>query len=205
LESGMTEEEAKSKVWLVDSKGLVSHARGDTLAEHKLYFARNDISVAQAPKVSDLQSVLELVQPTILIGLSTVGGSFTPSIIEYMGSINDKPIIMPLSNPLTKAECTFEEALTYTQGRAIFASGSPFPPHQYQGVEYLAGQGNNMYIFPGLGLGSILGKCSRVTESMIMAASTALANSVTDQETKIPDTHDLEAWIINQMYDPFKV
>ncbi|KAJ3261207.1 hypothetical protein HK103_006516 [Boothiomyces macroporosus] len=180
--SDLTEEEAKKLIYLVDSKGLVCNSRGDKLADHKKYFARNDIDFCSTNN-STLMGVLEHVKPNILIGLCTVKDAFVPDILKYMAEINERPIIMPLSNPVGKSECTFEQAMVHTNNKVIFASGSPFPSYSADGVEMVPGQGNNMYIFPGLGLGCILSQTTRVTNNMVFAASKALADCVTEEET----------------------
>jgi len=113
-------------------------------------------------------------------------GSFTNDVIQRMAELNPRPIIFPLSNPVRLSECTYEDAVKYTNGTVLFASGSPFQPLEHDGKMLYPGQGNNMYIFPGLGLGSILAKASSVTESMVEAASLGLADSLTEDERK-PD------------------
>ncbi|KAJ7167426.1 hypothetical protein C8R43DRAFT_985266 [Mycena crocata] len=175
---GMSEQEARERIWLIDSQGLVYTARG-RLAEHKEYFARRDYT---GPPITDLLDILEYVKPTALMGLSTMSGAFTRAAIETMAALNPLPIIFPLSNPVKLSECTFEDAVQYTDGKVLFASGSPFPEIDYQGRVLYPGQGNNMYIFPGLGLGSILARCSSVTDTMVEASSLGLANSLTPEE-----------------------
>lgn len=179
VKEGLTEEEAKNCFWLVDSKGLVTSDRGDKLADHKVYFSRTD---NQGQQYQSLDEVLEYVKPTIIMGLSTIGGAFTPEILQKMGKWNDRPIIFPLSNPSSKSECTFEAAISNTDGRALFASGSPFHPVTYNGKTYHPGQGNNMYVFPGIGLGTILSKAVQVTGNMIYASGEALPTMITDEE-----------------------
>ncbi|KEF63712.1 malate dehydrogenase (oxaloacetate-decarboxylating)(NADP+) [Exophiala aquamarina CBS 119918] len=179
MHEGLTEEQAKNCFWLVDSKGLVTSDRGDTLAEHKIYFSRTDNDGQQ---FKTLDKVIEYVKPTIIMGLSTIGGAFTPEILQKMGKWNNRPIIFPLSNPSSKSECTFEEAISNTDGRALFASGSPFHPVTYNGKMYHPGQGNNMYVFPGIGLGTILSKSVQVTSNMIYASGEALPTMITEEE-----------------------
>lgn len=179
MREGMTEEDAKRCFWLVDSKGLVTLDRGDQLAEHKFYFARHDNAGKQYRTLDD---VIDHVKPTILMGLSTIGGAFTTEILQKMGSWNNRPIIFPLSNPSSKSECTFEDAIRHTDGRALFASGSPFHPYEYKGKIYHPGQGNNMYVFPGIGLGAILCKAVKVTNGMIYASGEALPTLITEEE-----------------------
>ncbi|KAJ6612745.1 hypothetical protein B0H10DRAFT_2165518 [Mycena sp. CBHHK59/15] len=175
---GLSEQEARERIWLVDSQGLVYMARGE-LAEHKHYFAREDYTGAP---ITDLLDILEYVKPTALLGLSTMSGAFGPAAIETMAALNPLPIIFPLSNPVKLSECTFDDAVKYTDGKVLFASGSPFHEINYHGRMLYPGQGNNMYIFPGLGLGSILARCSAVTDTMVEASSLGLANSLTPDE-----------------------
>ncbi|KIW92212.1 uncharacterized protein Z519_07196 [Cladophialophora bantiana CBS 173.52] len=179
MHEGLTEQEAKSCFWLVDSKGLVTQDRGDRLAEHKIYFSRTDNNGQQFKTLDD---VIEYVKPTIIMGLSTIGGAFTPEILQKMAKWNERPIIFPLSNPSSKSECTFEEAIIHTDGRALFASGSPFHPVIHKGKVYHGGQGNNMYVFPGIGLGTILSKAVQVTSNMIYASGEALPTMITEEE-----------------------
>ncbi|KAG8628860.1 hypothetical protein KVT40_002725 [Elsinoe batatas] len=179
VKEGLSEEQARRNFWLVDSKGLVTDDRGDKLPEHKIYFSRPD---NKGQQYRSLEEVIEYVKPTILIGLSTIGGAFTPTIIKRMAELNDRPIIFPLSNPSSKSECTFEEAVKYTKGRCLFASGSPFPSLEYGGKSLTPGQGNNVYVFPGIGLGAILSKAVNVTQEMIYASAVALSGSLTQHE-----------------------
>ena len=119
------------------------------------------------------------------MGLSTIGGAFTPELLQKMGKWNDRPIIFPLSNPSSKSECTFEEAIENTEGRALFASGSPFHPYVYKNKAYHPGQGNNMYVFPGIGLGAILSKAIKVTNGMIYASGEALPTIISEEEKEM--------------------
>jgi len=176
---GLTEEEARRKFWFVDSNGLVTQDRGDKLAEHKVDFARDDNNGRQ---YQSLARLIDYVQPTILMGLSTIGGAFNKEIIQKMAKLNKHPVIFPLSNPSSKSECTFEEAVINTEGRVLFASGSPFPSMEYNGKLLTPGQGNNMYVFPGIGLGAILSKATSVTQDMIYASAESLSTSLNEQE-----------------------
>ncbi|KAJ4341364.1 hypothetical protein N0V87_001753 [Didymella glomerata] len=176
---GLTEEEARRKFWFVDSNGLVTQDRGDKLAEHKVYFARDDNNGRQ---YQSLARLIDYVQPTILMGLSTIGGAFNKEILQKMAKLNKHPVIFPLSNPSSKSECTFEEAVLNTEGRCLFASGSPFPSMEYNGKLLTPGQGNNMYVFPGIGLGAILSKATSVTQDMIYASAESLSTSLNKQE-----------------------
>ncbi|KAK0248911.1 hypothetical protein LTR91_018288 [Friedmanniomyces endolithicus] len=180
MKEGLSEDEAKKRFWLVDSQGLVTSDRGK-LAEHKVYFARDD---NEGKQYKSLEEVVEYVKPTILMGLSTIGGAFTPHILTRMAELNDKPVIFPLSNPSSKSECTFEDAIKYTKGKCLFASGSPFPTLHFEGNDLVPGQGNNMYVFPGIGLGAILSKAVSVTQNMIYASAEALSTSLLPEEIK---------------------
>jgi len=179
IKEGVSEEDARRKFWFVDSNGLVTLDRGDKLAEHKVYFARDDNNGRQYQSLSRL---IDFVQPTILMGLSTIGGAFNKDILQRMAKLNDKPIIFPLSNPSSKSECNFEEAVLNTDGRCLFASGSPFPSLEYNGKLLTPGQGNNMYVFPGIGLGAILSKAVHITQDMIYASAEFLSTSLNKQE-----------------------
>ncbi|KAK9681166.1 hypothetical protein K7432_015726 [Basidiobolus ranarum] len=182
LEHGMTEEEAKKLFWLNDSKGLVTHDRGDKLAQHKVYFARED---NEGQQYKSLKETIEHVRPTALIGLSSQGGVFDEEVLKLLSEINERPIVFPLSNPATQAECSFEQAMIHTKGKVLFASGTAFPRYvDEHKQEHVPGQGNNMYIFPGLGLGAILSRPSRITDTIIYASAAALADSLTEDERK---------------------
>ena len=172
---GMSHDEAKRKCWLVDSKGLVVKSR-DNLQDHKLTYA-HDHKI-----VSSLISAVETLKPTILIGVSGQPQTFTQPIVEAMGKINEQPVIFALSNPTSKAECTAEQAYSWTNGRAIFASGSPFDPVTLNGKTYVPGQGNNAYVFPGVGLGIIESGARHVTNEMFFAAAKALAKEVSEDD-----------------------
>lgn len=181
---GLSEEEAKAKFWLVDSKGLVTTDRGDKLADHKLYFARED---NESQQFKSLEEVIDYVKPTMLMGLSTIGGIFTPEVIQKMAEYSEHPIIFPLSNPSDNSECDFETAVKNTKGRVLFASGSPFPSYTYtkedgETTTLYPGQGNNMYVFPGIGLGTILSKAVEVTDDMLFASAKSLSESLTAEE-----------------------
>jgi malate dehydrogenase (oxaloacetate-decarboxylating)(NADP+) len=141
VNEGLTEDEARKCFWLVDSKGMVTNDREGELAEHKKYFSRDDNNGEQ---YKSLEEVVDFVKPTILMGLSTIGGAFTPEILRKMAAMNDRPVIFPLSNPSSKSECTFEDAIKHTNGKCLFASGSPFPTLEWEGQKLVPGQGNNM-------------------------------------------------------------
>ncbi|KAH7851987.1 hypothetical protein Vadar_019148 [Vaccinium darrowii] len=168
-------EEARKMIWLVDSKGLIVSSRKDSLQHFKKPWAH------EHEPIKDLLEAIKAIKPTVLIGSSGVGKTFTKAVIEAMASLNEKPLILALSNPTSQSECTAEEAYTWSQGRAIFASGSPFEPVEYNGIVYVPGQANNAYIFPGFGLGLVISGAIRVHDEMLLAASEALAEQVTKE------------------------
>ncbi|XP_017649620.1 NADP-dependent malic enzyme-like [Gossypium arboreum] len=177
-QTGNPIEENRKKIWLVDSKGLIVDSRKHSLQHFKKPWAH------EHEPVSKLVDAVKAIKPTVLIGTSGVGKQFTREVVEAMASINEKPLIMALSNPTSQAECTGEEAYTWSEGRAIFASGSPFDPFEYDGKVFVPGQANNAYIFPGFGLGVIMSGAIRVHEDMLLAASEALAAQVTGEHFK---------------------
>jgi malate dehydrogenase (oxaloacetate-decarboxylating)(NADP+) len=175
---GMSEADATKQIWTVDSKGLITSDRPG-LQEHKKFFARTDY---QGPPLTNLVDIINYVKPTALLGLSTLRNAFTKEIVEAMASHNPRPIIFPLSNPVSLSEVDYEDAINWTDGKVIFASGSPFKPISRGERTFEPGHGNNMYIFPGIGLGALLAKASRVTDSMVEQASVALAGSLEEEE-----------------------
>jgi malate dehydrogenase (oxaloacetate-decarboxylating)(NADP+) len=172
---GMNEKAARGRCWLVDSKGLVVAGRSD-LAEHKRPYAHQ-----HAPVATFLDAARQL-KPTAIIGVSATPNAFTREVIESMAQINERPIVFALSNPTSRCECTAEQAYAWSGGRALFASGSPFDPLTVNGQHFVPRQGNNSYIFPGVGLGAIAGRFAHVTDSMFMAAARALAAQVSDDD-----------------------
>ncbi|KAJ2818763.1 hypothetical protein FBU31_005760, partial [Coemansia sp. 'formosensis'] len=182
-EQKLSEPDAQAMFWFVDSHGLITDNRGDILPHHKVGLARHDNGSTQC---ATIEEALEYVKPTALIGLSTVHGAFNERILTRMHELNPqaRPIIFPLSNPETKAECSFEDAMRCTNNRVLFASGTAFP--EYTDPEtcqvYVPGQGNNMYAFPAIGLGAVLCKPSWITDTMLFAVSKALANSRSPDE-----------------------
>jgi malate dehydrogenase (oxaloacetate-decarboxylating)(NADP+) len=175
MNEGLSLDQARHHCWFFDSKGLVTAARTG-LAPHKLPFAHNH------EPVTSLLEAVEIFKPTILIGVSGQPGMFNQLIVEKMAEQNDRPIIFALSNPTSKSECTAEQAYTWSQGRAIFASGSPFGPVRFNGKTLVPGQGNNAYIFPGVGLGVSFCKARSVTNDMFLKAASALADEVSEQD-----------------------
>lgn len=167
--------EALKRCWFVDSKGLVEKGRKD-LQDHKKPYAH-----AFHP-VSDLAAAVRELEPTCLIGVSGKPQQFTEEIVALMARINDRPLVFALSNPTANAECTAEQAYTWSGGRAIFASGSPFPAVQYDGKRFVPGQSNNSYIFPGVGMGAVACGAKRITDEMFFEAARALASRVSNKD-----------------------
>ena len=175
----MQETEARGHCWFVDSRGLVVASRTG-LAPHKKPYAHQ-----APPGKKDLLSAIEALRPTALIGVSGAAAAFDKPILQAMAKINERPIIFALSNPTSKAECSAEEAYRATNGRAVFASGSPFPEVLCEGRRLVPGQGNNAYIFPGVGLGVLGSGARRVTDEMFAAAARALAELVTPADLEL--------------------
>jgi malate dehydrogenase (oxaloacetate-decarboxylating)(NADP+) len=172
---GATEDAARQLVWLVDSRGLVVKNRSG-LNEHKLRYAHE-----HAP-VDDFLTAIRTLKPSSIIGVAAVGGTFTPEVLRTMAEINKRPIIFALSNPTSKAECSAEDAYRHTDGRALFACGSPYDPVKLNGKTFVPRQGNNSYIFPGVGLGVIASGARLVTDEMFMAAARTLARLVSEED-----------------------
>ncbi len=177
MAEGATEAEALRRNWLVDSRGLVVKGRAN-LSGHKLRFAHEE-----AP-INDFLTAIKTLKPTVIIGVAAVGGAFTPEVLQTMAQLNERPIVFALSNPTSKAECSAEEAYLHTGGRALFACGSPYDPVKLNGQTFVPRQGNNSYIFPGVGLGVIASGSRLVTDEMFMAAAHTLANSVSEADLK---------------------
>ncbi len=175
---GLPEAEARRRCWFVDSKGLVVKSRKD-LVEHKLGFAHD-----HAPAATLLEAV-EKVKPTALIGVSGMPQTFDEPVVRAMARLNPRPVIFALSNPTSQAECTAEQAYGWTGGRAIFASGSPFAPVTLDERTHVPGQGNNSYIFPGVGLGVMAADATRVTDEMFYVAARTLASLVTGEDLAV--------------------
>jgi len=174
---GASEADARAQIWLVDSRGLVVKDRAGLNAQ-KLRYAH-----AHAP-VGDFLSAIKDLKPTAIIGVAAVGGTFTPEVLRTMAEINKQPIVFALSNPTSQAECSAEEAYRHTGGRALFACGSPYDPVTIDGKTFVPRQGNNSYIFPGVGLGAIASETRLVTDEMFMAAAHTLAEMVSEADLK---------------------
>ena len=228
MAEGVSEAEALTRNWLVDSRGLVVKNRAG-LTDHKLRYAHD-----HAP-VGDFLTAIRALRPTAIIGVAAVGGAFTPEVLQTMAEMNERPIVFALSNPTSKAECSAEEAYRHTGGRALFACGSPYDPVRLDGKTFVPRQGNNSYIFAGVGLGAIVSGARLVTDEMFMAAAHTLAYLVDPDDIEqgslypalprirdvsahiaaavaevaykrglatVPRPNDLTAFIESQMYDP---
>ena len=178
MEEGLPEEEARACCWFFDSKGLIVKSRSD-LTGHKLHYAHD-----HAP-ITDFLTAVQVLKPQAIIGVSGQAKRFTPEVLEAMATINQRPIIFSLSNPTSKAECTAEEAYIWTQGRAVFASGSPFDPVVIQGRKLYPAQGNNVYIFPGIGMGVMASGAMRVADEMFLVAARVVASEITEADLNI--------------------
>ena len=172
---GLSAEQARQRCWLVDSRGLVVKSRTD-LAEHKLPYAHDHAGIG------NFLAAVKTLKPTALIGVAAVGGTFTQEVVEEMTRINERPIIFALSNPTSQAECDAEQAYQWSSGRALFACGSPFDPVTLNGKTFVPRQGNNSYIFPGMGLGAITSGARHITDDMFMTAAHTLAHLVTESD-----------------------
>src|SRR5437016_12431252 len=190
-QEGMDLTVARRRNALFDVNGLLVTSRAD-LAGFQKPFAQ------QHAPVSNFAEAVEALKPTGIIGVSTVPKLFNREVIEDMAKINERPIIFPYSNPTSRSECTAEEAYRWSDGRAVFASGSPFPPVEINGRHFVPGQGNNVYIFPAMGMAIFATEATRVTEHMFIAAAQAVAEQVTEENLSIgliypPQSHILNA------------
>jgi len=187
---GMDIASARRRNELFDTKGLIVGSRTE-LAEFQQAFALD-----HAP-ISVFADAVKALRPTGIIGVSTVPKLFNQQVIEAMAEINERPIIFPYSNPTSRSECTAEEAYRWSQGRAIFASGSPFPPAEIAGKTFVPGQGNNVYIFPAMGMAVFATEAKRVTDEMFIIAAQAVAEQVTDQSLTTGLIYPPQSQILN--------
>ena len=204
INEGLTKEEAINKLWFVDINGLVIKSSKDLLPHNRPY-AHDHEAMGFVDAIRDLR-------PTILIGASGAKGVFNEEVIKEMASINDQPIIFALSNPTSNAECTAEDAYTWSKGKVVFASGSPFDPVTYDGNTYVTGQGNNVYIFPGIGLAAIAVEARYLPDSVFLIAASELARQINqsdlDQGTVYPKltnlrtiSFEIAVAVSNHLYD----
>ena len=182
VEEGIPVETARKQCFFYDTQGLLTSDR-EYIAHHKQRFAR------KLPPVENFLEAINLIKPTAILGLSGQPGSFPQEVIETMAKINKRPIIFALSNPTSKAECTAEETYRWSKGRAIFASGSPFDPVKLGNTTHIPGQGNNVYIFPGVGLGAIVSGAKHVTDEMFLAAAHSLADQVSEEQLAVGNVY----------------
>jgi malate dehydrogenase (oxaloacetate-decarboxylating)(NADP+) len=173
--AGLSEAAARGRCWFIDSEGLVTTARRD-LAERKQTFAQHHAAVP------DLLAAVQTIRPSMLLGASGQAGAFNAAVLGAMAQLNERPVIFALSNPTSKAECTAEQAYRATQGRAIFASGSPFAALSVDGRTHAPGQANNSFVFPGVGLGVLASGARRVADEMYIAAAQALGAQVSEED-----------------------
>ena len=174
---GLSESEARQRLWFVDIKGLVVKSRDD-LMEHNLPYAHDR-------EAADFISAIKQIKPQVLIGATGAPGTFTRPVLELMAEINQRPAIFAVSNPTSRAECTALQAYEWTDGRAIFTSGSPFPEVIVNGKKFKPGQGNNAYIFPGIGLGAVVSEAAQISDDMFLVAAKRLANLVTEEDLSV--------------------
>jgi malate dehydrogenase (oxaloacetate-decarboxylating)(NADP+) len=170
--------EARRRCWLFDANGLLESTRTD-LADFQRPYAHPHKSL------KSFLEAIESIRPTGIIGVSTVPKLFNQAVVEAMSRINKRPIIFPYSNPTSRSECTADEAYKWSRGRAIFASGSPFQPVQFEGKTFVPGQGNNVYIFPALGLAIFATAARRVTDEMFLCAAASVAEQVTQANLEL--------------------
>jgi malate dehydrogenase (oxaloacetate-decarboxylating)(NADP+) len=168
---GFSGEQARNQISLFDVNGLLEPSRSDLIPEQRAYAHPH-------ARTHDFVAAINSIKPTALVGVSTVGKTFTKAVVEAMSQLNERPIIFALSNPTEKAECTAEEAYTWSRGKAIYAAGVQFPPVQYDGKTFLPGQANNFYVFPAVGLAIHATNPRRVTDEMFIEAAGGVADQV---------------------------
>lgn len=195
---GLSREEAKQRVWLIDINGLVTDDM-DGLPDYQQEYARPATEVADWAKTDGKIGLLEVVKqvkPTILIGTSTDHGAFTEDVVKALCAGVERPILLPLSNPTEKIEVMPGEAIKWSDGKALISVGIPVPPVPYKGVNYEIGQANNAMLYPGLGLGVIVSGAKHVTDGMLLAAAEAVASQVNPQDegaSLLPSVDNLRA------------
>ncbi|MDR4327738.1 oxaloacetate-decarboxylating malate dehydrogenase [Bacillus pseudomycoides] len=193
VRAGLSEKEANERFWCIDRNGLLTDNM-EGLLDFQLPYTRmeSEVNEWKQSETVGLAEVVKHVQPTILIGTSTVAGAFTEEIVKEMASHVERPIILPMSNPTPLAEAKPVDLIHWTEGRALVATGSPFEPVTYDGVTYVIGQSNNALIFPGLGLGTIVVRASVMTDGMFAAAAEAVASMVDTSQPGAPILPEVE-------------
>ncbi|KAG6623850.1 NAD-dependent malic enzyme [Phytophthora cinnamomi] len=177
VREGMTAEEARDRFYLLDQFGLMGDGRKGLNSAQQFFSRRGDLV-----DKTQLLDVIKHVKPTLLMGLSGAAGAFTQEAVEEMAQHTEHPIVFPLSNPTSVAECTAQQAYEWTKAKCVFASGSPFPPVVYEGAEYHISQCNNMFVFPGVGLAASVIQATRVTDGMLYSAAKALSQCLSAEE-----------------------
>ena len=172
MEQGLSEAEAVKRLWFVDQHGIIVKTRDD-LMPHNIPYAHDHAQLG-------FVEAIETLKPHVLIGATGAPGTFTQEVIEAMSRVNKRPAIFALSNPTSRAECTAEQAYEWSDGKAIFTSGSPFDAVNLDGRKHQPGQGNNAYVFPGIGLGAVACKARRIDDGMFLAAAESLADQVSE-------------------------
>ena len=175
-EDGIDRNEALKRIALFDSKGLVSSTRGDKLAPNKVPFAQ------AYENTTDFAQAIRQLKPTCIIGVSAQGGAFTEDVVKAMCEVNARPMIFALSNPTSKAECTAKQAYTWSEGKCLFACGSPFAPVAVGNKTFVPRQGNNSYVFPGIGFGCIFVRAKTIPNQIFLTAAKTLANLVSESD-----------------------
>jgi malate dehydrogenase (oxaloacetate-decarboxylating)(NADP+) len=189
VQEGLTLEQARERVWLFDINGLLESSRTD-LVDYQRPFAHR-----HAP-TRDFVAALDSLKPTALVGVSTIGGAFTQPVIEHLSKLNERPVILALSNPTEKAECTAEQAYTWSKGKAIYAAGVQFPPVVLDGRTYLSSQANNFYVFPAVGMAVFATQAKRVTDEMFIEAARAVADQVSAESLKQGVLYPLQSKVL---------
>ena len=189
VQQGLTLKEAQSRVNMFDVNGLLESTRTDLVDFQKPYAHKH-------ASTRDFVAAIESIKPTTIIGVSTIGGAFTQKVIEAMSRINERPVVLALSNPTEHAECTPEQAYTWSKGKAIYAAGVQFPPVHLNGQMFLPGQANNFYIFPAVGMAIYATQASRVTDEMFIEAAASVADLVAPELLKQGLLYPLQADIL---------
>jgi malate dehydrogenase (oxaloacetate-decarboxylating)(NADP+) len=174
VDEGLSQAHARRQLWFVDVNGLVTKERTDLLPHNRPY--------AHAHAALGFAAAVDVIKPHVLIGATGAPGTFTQDIVERMSALNKRPVLFALSNPTSRAECTAEQAYHWSGGRAVFASGSPFGSVTYGDRQLRPGQGNNAYVFPGIGLGAVFCQARHLPDELFLIAARTLAALVTAQD-----------------------